>query len=75
MTDETGNPTGEEIFNYMPNSFLVIGSLQEFTGEHGVNQERFRSFELYRRNTTSPEIITFDELLERARFIVKMNEV
>jgi Shedu protein SduA, C-terminal len=74
VTDEVGNPTGEDVFNYMPSSFLVVGSLQEFVGEHGVNQERFRSFELYRRNITAPEIITFDELFERARFIVKLSE-
>ncbi|MBK5119199.1 DUF4263 domain-containing protein [Burkholderia sp. R-69980] len=75
ITDGVGNPTGEEAFNYMPKSFLVIGSLHEFSGEHGVNQERYRSFELFRRNTNSPEIITFDELYERARFIVGQNEV
>ncbi|PQV52182.1 Shedu immune nuclease family protein [Paraburkholderia sp. BL21I4N1] len=75
LTDGIGNPTGEEAFNYMPKSFLVVGSLHEFSGEHGVNQERYRSFELYRRNTNSPEIITFDELYERARFIVGQNEV
>ena len=70
LTDEVGSPTGEEAYNYMPKSFLVVGSLQEFVGDHGVNQERYRSFELFRRNVDSPEIITFDELYERARFIV-----
>lgn len=74
LNDETGDPTGEEAFNYLPKSFLVIGSLDQFVGEHGVNQERYRSFELFRRNTNSPEIITFDELYERARFIVQQNE-
>ena len=74
MTDENGNPTGEEVFNYQPKSFLVIGNLSEFTGEHGVNLEKLRSFELYRRNTSNPEIITFDELYERAKFIVHHNE-
>ena len=74
MKDEAGNPTGEEAFNYMPKSFLVVGSLHEFLTERGVNQERFRSFELFRRSTTNPEIITFDELYERARFIVHQNE-
>lgn len=74
LTDDVGNPTGEEAFNYMPKSFLVVGSLHEFIGDHGVNQERYRSFELFRRNTVSPEIITFDELYERARFIVHQNE-
>ncbi|SER68720.1 protein of unknown function [Pseudomonas sp. NFACC02] len=74
ITDESGNPTGEEAFNYMPKSFLVVGSLQEFVSGHGVNQEKYRSFELYRKNTTNPEIITFDELYERARFIVTQYE-
>lgn len=74
LTDDFGNPTGEEAFNYMPKSFLVVGSLHEFVSDHGVNQERYRSFELFRRNTISPEIITFDELYERARFIVHQNE-
>jgi hypothetical protein len=74
LTDDVGNPTGEEVFNYMPKSFLIVGSLHEFVGKHGVNQERYRSFELLRRNTTSPEIITFDELYERARFIVHQYE-
>jgi hypothetical protein len=73
VNDGLGNPTGEEAFNYMPKSFLVAGSLHEFRGEHGVNQDRFRSFELFRRNTHSPEIVTFDELYERARFIVVQN--
>lgn len=73
-SDDVGNPTGEEAFNYMPKSFMVIGSLQEFVSDKGVNQERYRSFELFRRNTSTPEIITFDELYERARFIVAQHE-
>ncbi len=74
VIDEVGNPTGEEAFNYIPKSFMVIGSLQEFVSSKGVNQERYRSFELFRRNTSNPEIITFDELYERARFIVEQHE-
>lgn len=73
-TDNLGNPTGEEAFNYVPKSFLVIGNLQQFVGDNGINQERYRSFELFRRNISSPEIITFDELFERAKFIVKQYE-
>lgn len=72
--DHDGNPTGEEAYGYMPKSFLVVGSLSEFVTEHGVNEDRHRSFELFRRSTTSPEIITFDELYERARFIVQQHE-
>lgn len=74
LTDEVGDPTGEEAFNYTPKSFMVVGSLKEFVTENGVNQDRYRSFELFRRNTASPEIITFDELYERARFIVEQHE-
>jgi hypothetical protein len=68
--DEGRNPTGEVLFNFAPRSFLVIGSLTQFQTEHGPNLSKFRSFELYRRHVWRPEIITFDELLERARFIV-----
>lgn len=68
--DESGDPTGEEIYGFEPRSYLVIGRLSEFIGEHGVNEEKFRSFETFRRNVRQPEIITFDELLHRARFIV-----
>ena len=69
-TDGNGNPTGEILHSYRPKSYLLVGQLSEFETEHGINREKFASFELLRRNTTEPEIITFDELLERARFIV-----
>lgn len=65
-----GDPTGEEVFNYKPRAFVVVGTLNEFVGEHGVNAEKLRSFELYRNSITGIEIITFDELHERTRFIV-----
>lgn len=73
-SDKEGNPTGEEIFNYQPKSYLVIGSMNEFVAENGVNKDKLRSFELLRKNTINPEIITFDELYERAKFIVHHNQ-
>ncbi|MDE3021827.1 MAG: DUF4263 domain-containing protein [Pseudomonadota bacterium] len=73
-SDSEGNPTGEEVFNYQPKSYLVIGSMAEFVSENGVNKDKLRSFELYRKNTSNPEIITFDELYERAKFIVQHNQ-
>ncbi len=73
-SDKEGNPTGEEIFNYQPKSYLVIGSMNEFVSDNGVNKDKLRSFELLRKNTSNPEIITFDELYERARFIVQHNQ-
>jgi hypothetical protein len=68
--DKFGNPTGEVLFNIQPRSCLIVGHLSELQADRGVNENKFRSFELYRRNTVRPEILTFDELLERARFIV-----
>jgi antiviral defense system Shedu protein SduA len=66
-----GEPTGETLFTTEPRSFVICGSLGEFQAEHGINERKFRSFELYRRNLIRPEIVTFDELFERARFIVE----
>jgi hypothetical protein len=74
LTDSLGNPTGEEAFNYQPRAFLVVGTLREFVGSNGVNRDQYRSFELLRRNVVSPEILTFDELYERAKFIAHTGE-
>lgn len=53
-----------------PRSLLVVGSLSEFTkGDNQVHRARALSFERYRRSLTDPEIITYDELLERARVL------
>ncbi|RWQ69652.1 MAG: DUF4263 domain-containing protein [Mesorhizobium sp.] len=71
VTDRDGAPTGERLFTTEPRSFVICGRLSEFQEEHGVNERKFRSFELYRRNLIRPEIVTFDELYERARFIVE----
>jgi hypothetical protein len=73
-SDEVGAPTGEILFAYQPKSYLVVGTLDEFKSDHGINMEKYRSFELFRRNTGRPEIITFDELYCRARFIVEHAE-
>ena len=70
----SGDPTGESAFLYQPKSYVVIGSLSEFLTEHGVNEQKFASIELFRRNITNPEIITYDELFERAKFIVQHSE-
>ncbi|WP_414604376.1 Shedu immune nuclease family protein [Stenotrophomonas sp. AR029] len=71
MKDDDGNPTGEEAVVARPRSVIVCGSLSEFVREFGVNEDQFRSFELYRRHLFSPDILTFDELYERARLIVE----
>jgi hypothetical protein len=72
--DDDGNPTGKEAFLFRPRSIAVIGNLKQFESENGVNEAKFSSFELLRRQVFSPEIVTFDELYERARFIVEASE-
>ena len=69
-----GDPTGQIAFLYQPKAYVVIGSLGEFLSQHGANEQKFSSFELFRRNMANPEVITFDELYERAKFIVKHSE-
>lgn len=73
IKDEEDNLTGEQVFLYSPKSFLIIGSLKEFISDFGINEMKYSSFEMFRRNIHSPEIITFDELLERAKFIIESN--
>lgn len=68
--EDDGTDTGEVLFNVEPRACLVVGNLSEFFKEGRLNRPKYQSFELFRRNTWRPEILTFDELLERARFIV-----
>ena len=74
IKDERGNPTGERVFLYSPKAFIVIGSLAEFETEHGINEDQYSSFEMFRQGLTRIEIITFDELYQRALNIVKHTE-
>jgi hypothetical protein len=74
VTDKLGDPTGDVVFTHRPRSFLVVGNLGEFITENGVSKDRYRSFELYRRNMNHPEVITFDELYQRAKLIVEHPE-
>jgi len=73
IKDSEGNPTEETIFLYKPKSFLIIGCLSEFIVDSGVNESKYSSFEIFRQNTNSPEIITYDELFERAKHLI-MND-
>ena len=58
-------------YMYQPKSFVVIGNLNEFMHGTSESEDNFASFQLFRRNISSPEIITFDELCDRARYIVE----
>ncbi|WP_299950688.1 Shedu immune nuclease family protein [Hyphomonas sp. BRH_c22] len=72
--DREGNPTGELLHNISPGSFLVVGKLSEFETENGPNLQKYASFEDYRRSLIRPTVLTFDELYERASYIVEHAE-
>lgn len=72
--DELGNPISQEAFLLRPRSVVVCGDLEQFKTDAGVNEEKFASFELFRRQIVTPDVVTFDELLERARLIVEISE-
>jgi hypothetical protein len=74
LKDKTGAPTDEEVFLYRPRSYVVAGCLTQFNTQHGINEEQFSSFELFRQGLIYPELITFDELYERAKYIVEHAE-
>lgn len=54
-------------------SILVIGSLNNFNGLSDLRSADLKrdTFELFRRECRSIDIVTFDELLDRARFITR----
>jgi len=65
-----GDPTGEQILFVKPRGIVVIGTLTDFIKEEGINYEELSSFEIYRQQINGIDIITYDELYERASFIV-----
>lgn len=70
IATDTGAPTGVDLLTVVPRQVLVIGHLKQLEENGAINQEKAQSFELFRRSISGLEILTFDELFERARFIV-----
>ncbi len=56
----------EHINTITPRAILVIGNLKQLT-----SQKQKDSFGVLRRHLSNPDILTFDELFERARYIVQ----
>lgn len=76
LADDGSEALGGEAYLLRPRSFLVVGNLGELQGvDGGLHLDKFRSFELYRRQLQEPEILTFDELLARASWVVEQAAV
>jgi hypothetical protein len=76
QTGEHHNKSGTEILKARTRnakSILVVGSRDEFSRSGNVRDTNVMrdTFELFRRENRSIDIVTFDELLERARFITR----
>lgn len=69
IKDESDNITDEVLYLYNPKAFIIIGNLNEFIIDGKVNEMKFSSFEMFRKNLRNIEILTYDELYERAFYI------
>ncbi|MEN4804396.1 Shedu immune nuclease family protein [Pantoea agglomerans] len=54
---------------------LIIGSLSSIDGSDREKLIKRKTLELYRRNLKNIDILLYDELLERSRYIVKSAEI
>lgn len=54
---------------------LIIGSLSSIEGNEREKLIKRKTLELYRRNLKNIDILFYDELLERSRYIVRSAEV
>lgn len=66
--DGNGNLIKQRIID--PKTILIIGTSEQFKRENKTDKIKAKTFELYRRNMRNIEIITYDELFDRANFIV-----
>lgn len=65
-----GTPLRVEVSTIKPKQILIVGNLNQLLEQGEINLEKSLSFELYRKSINDVEIITFDELYERAKYIV-----
>jgi hypothetical protein len=74
IKDKQDNLTGETLYFYNPKAFVLIGNLNEFMLDGKINETKFSSFEMFRKSLRNIEILTYDELYERAFYICHNKE-
>lgn len=60
----------EHIFTYEPKGILVIGDTSSLD-----NPSKRATFHMFRRNLHNPEILTYDELLVRAEYMISLTDI
>jgi len=71
--DKDGAPIKQDTFD--PKTILIIGSSAQYLVDKKEDKIKAKTFELYRRNSRNIEILTYDELYERADFIVNQKMI
>lgn len=68
-----GGNTPEKLgaYTYEPKGMLIVGHLAEL----GDDDAKRKSFELFRRHTNNPQILTFDEVFSRVEYMVTHPDV
>jgi hypothetical protein len=61
---------GFDVLTIRPRQVVVVGHLRDLSDDGVVNLEKATAFEHFRRNQVDVEVLTYDELLERTRFIL-----
>jgi len=62
--------------SYDSRTILIIGCWDEIANDHkGIKSVKEKTFELFRRDSRNIDIITYDELYDRATFIVKNEHI
>lgn len=69
IKDKEDYLTGEELYLYNPKGFILIGKQDEFIKHDKINEMKYSSFEMFRKNLKNIDIITYDELYQRAYYI------
>ncbi len=54
-----------------PKTILIIGNSNQFSGDTEELRTKARTYELFQRDSRNIDIVTYDELYERASFIVE----
>ncbi|WP_281965060.1 Shedu anti-phage system protein SduA domain-containing protein [Serinicoccus marinus] len=68
IKDDEGFDSEESFFLVDPRSYLIIGSLGSLVRDGRPHEDKYRSFEMFRRTIRSPTVLTYDEVLRRAEW-------
>jgi hypothetical protein len=66
LADNRDAPEGRGVYTVQPKGIIVVGSLSQLD-----KRSKWETFQRFRRSIHGIDIITFDELFQRAKYIVE----